>query len=256
MNAPRCLHFVAFFLSLTHGEPAAAQRTLEIERFDVTVEVEEDAGITVMESIQVRFSGSWNGIFRTIPVEYETPERFSYHLFLDLESVTDASGRELTHEVSREGVYRKVKIWVPGAADAVKTVNLRYTVPNALRFFEEHDELYWNVTGTEWEYPIHHATALVILPAGVTGLRATAFTGSWGSVDRDATVEELESGFFFETTDGLSFREGLTIVAGWDPGVVTRPGLMKKAWFFLLSNWLFFLPGLSFLGMFWIWRRW
>jgi len=166
--------------------PAEGQRSLEIRQFNATLEVLENGDLRVVESIQVRFNGSWNGIYRSIPVEYRTPQRFSYRLFLDLDSVADESGQELKTEMSREGAYRKVKIWVPGAENVTRTISLRYTVPNALKFFEEHDELYWNVTGTEWDVPIQAASALVELPEGVTGPRATAFTGAYGSSAQDA----------------------------------------------------------------------
>ncbi len=244
------------FLCSTLPTAVQAQRSLEIEDFNVTIAVGDDAVIRVMESITVRFNGQWNGFYRTIPVEYRNPQGFSYRLFLDLEDVRDESGRELRTEVSRDRYNRKIKMWVPGAQDVTRTITLRYTAPNALKFFEEHDELYWNVTGTEWEIPIRRASALIELPEGTTGLRATAFTGAYGASAQDADIEEIEQGFYFETTRGLSFREGLTIVVGWDPGVVRRPGPVKKAGFFMRSNWLLFLPILSFLGMFLIWRRW
>jgi hypothetical protein len=238
------------------GPPVVAQRSLEIQEFDVRVQVQEDASIRVMESIQVRFNGSWRGFFRTIPVEYRTPQGFSFRLFFHLESVTDESGRSLETDVSRERSYRKIKIWVPDAHDVTRTITLQYTIPNALKFFEEHDELYWNVTGTEWDIPIHRAVAIVELPDGASGLRATAFTGAYGSAAKDAAIKELERGFYFETVGGLSFREGLTVVVGWDPGLVRRPGIAAKARMFLLANWLFFLPLLSLLGMYWVWRTW
>ena len=247
---------VACLVSALPTPAKAQQRSLEIEDFRVTVSVADDASIQVMESITVRFNGQWNGLFRTIPVEYRTPQGFSYRLFLDLHDVRDESGRELKVEVSRDRHNRKIKIWIPDARDVTRTITLQYTVPNGLKFFEEHDELYWNVTGAEWDVPIHKASALVELPEGVTGLRATAFTGAYGASGQDARVDELEHGFFFETTRGLNFREGLTVVVGWDPGVVRRPGPVKKAAFFMQSNWLLFLPILSFLFMFWIWRTW
>jgi hypothetical protein len=247
------LVFLAFFL---FPEPGSGQRSLDILGFNATLQVMEDGDLRVMESIRVRFSGSWNGIYRSIPVEYRTPQNFSYRLFLRVESVTDESGRELETEMSREGSYRKLKIWVPGAQDVTRTITLRYSVPNALKFFEEHDELYWNVTGTEWDVPIQAASALVELPEAVTGLRATAFTGAYGSSAQDARIQEIEHGFYFEATQGLRFREGLTVVVGWNPGVVSRPGVIKKATFFMRSNWLLFLPFLSFLVMFQVWKTW
>ncbi|NNM07384.1 MAG: DUF2207 domain-containing protein, partial [Gemmatimonadetes bacterium] len=235
---------------------AKAQRSLEIEDFRVSVEVNENAEITVQEAITVRFNGSWNGLYRTIPVEYRDPRGFSYRLFLDLEDVRDDRGQRLRTEVSRERFNRKIKMWVPGAQDVSRTITLRYSVPNALKFFEDHDEFYWNVTGTEWEIPIRRASAIVELPEGATGLRATAFTGAYGSAAQDARIEELEHGFYFETTRGLNFREGLTVVIGWDPGAVRRPGILRQAGLFLRSNWLLFLPLISFFGMFLVWKTW
>ncbi len=255
--SPRHLGLVAgLFLSVIYSDPGLAQRSMEIEDFRVTLEVSEDASLTVMESLTVRFNGSWNGLYRSIPVEYRNPQGFSYKLFLDIEKARDEAGRELRTEVTRDRHYRKIKVWVPGAENATRTLTLKYHVPNALKFFEEHDELYWNVTGTEWDIPIRRATAFIELPDGVTGLRATAFTGAYGASARDARIDPIENGFYFETNNGLSFREGLTVVVGWDPGVVARPGVFKRAGFFLRSNWLLFLPILSFLGMFWIWKRW
>jgi len=64
---------------------------------------------------------------------------------------------------------------VPDANDAERSVVLHYRVRNGLRFFEDHDELYWNVTGTEWTVPIEAASAHIVLPPGITGLRAANF---------------------------------------------------------------------------------
>jgi len=175
----RRLLCLAIFLLV--AVPAAAERTLVIERFDAIIDVDSDGSIAVEETIVPRFTGSWNGIFRTIPVEYRTPQGLNYTLRLAVESVTDDSGQKLKYESSRERHYRKLKIWVPGATDATRTVKLRYRVSNGLRFFDEHDELYWNVTGDEWEVPIESASALVRLPSGVSGVRATAFRGAYGS---------------------------------------------------------------------------
>ena len=98
--------------------PALAQRTLVIQRFDATIDVSPDGSIVVEEVIVPRFTGSWNGIYRTIPIQYRTPQGLNYTLRLDVESITDAEGRELEYKSSRERHYRKLKIWVPGASDA------------------------------------------------------------------------------------------------------------------------------------------
>jgi hypothetical protein len=240
---------------LALAAPAAAQRTLVIQDFAAGIEVGTDGAIQVTETIQPRFTGSWNGLFRTIPVEYRTPQGFAYKLDLDVESITDGAGAALRYESSRERHYRKLKIWVPGAQDAVKTVVLKYRVRNGLKFFEEHDELYWNVTGDEWEVPIERARAVVYLPPAVKGLRAYAFTGGYGSQETAATTTVVGTNITVETTRVLNFREGITVAIAWNPGVVARPTAASKASSFLLANSPLVIPIGVFGLMFSLWRR-
>jgi uncharacterized membrane protein len=249
--ARRLLSLALFLLA---AATVSADRTLVIERFDAVIEVSPDGSIVVDETIVPRFSGSWNGIFRTIPVQYRTPQGLNYTLRLDIESVTDAAGQTLKYESSRERHYRKLKIWVPGAVDATRTVKLRYRVSNALRFFDEHDELYWNVTGDEWEVPIETASARVRLPAGVSGVRATAFRGAFGSTEQSEVFVEPD-GVQVQTSDGLGMREGLTLVVGWNPGVVHRPTAVEKGAQVVYANLPLAIPPLVFLGMLSLWRK-
>jgi uncharacterized membrane protein len=240
-------------LLLLGAAPVAAQRTLVIQSLDATISVAADGSVAVDETIVPRFTGSWNGIFRTIPVEYRTPQGLNYTLRLTIESVTDEQGRTLKYESSRERHYRKLKIWVPGASDTTRTVKLRYRVANGLRFFDEHDELYWNVTGDEWEVPIESASADVRLPAGVSGVRATAFRGAYGSTEQ-TDVSITEGGVHVRTSRGLGMREGLTIVVGWNPGVVHRPTTIEKTTNLISSNLPLAIPPLVLFGMYRLWR--
>ncbi len=228
------------------------QRTLTLEEFDAVITVRDDATLEVVEHLRFRFDGRWNGIFRSIPVELEDSRGFRTRVVLDIAGVVDGAGTPLEYEVSREGRNRVVKVWVPDAADRTETVTLRYEARRALRFFETHDELYWNVTGNDWEVPIRHAVARVILPDGTTGRRVAAYTGAWGSRENDATIAETADGYRFEVSD-LAFREGMTVVIGWDSGVIARPTTLDRVGWFLADNWPLFLPLLTLVFM---WRRW
>ena len=245
---------VGLAVLVAFAAPAVADRTLVIQSFEATVNVGTDGSILVEETIVPRFTGSWNGIFRTIPVQYRTPQGLNYTLRLDVESVTDGEGRALKYESSRERHYRKLRIWVPGAADATRTVKLQYRVQNALRFFDEHDELYWNVTGDEWEVPIESASAHVQLPEAASGVRATAFRGAYGSTEQ-SDVSSGPDGVRVQTSRGLGMREGLTLVVGWNPGVVHRPTAVEKTADVVYSNLPLAVPPLVFFAMFRLWRR-
>jgi uncharacterized membrane protein len=247
---------LALFVALAaFPSPTTAQRSLVIERFDAAITVNRDGTIDVTETISPRFTGRWNGIYRTIPVKYRTPQGFNWTLRLELVSVTDQSGQPLKTETSRERHYIKYKIYVPGAVDATRTVVLRYRAENGLRFFEDHDELYWNVTGDEWEVPIEVATAQITLPDGADGVRAIAFNGAYGSTAHDASVDQEGPTIRIAMPHRLEFHEGLTAVVGWNKGLVAEPTRTDRAVGFLQSNWPLGLPIVAFFGMFALWRR-
>src|SRR6266853_573353 len=187
-----------------------AQRSYSIERFDARIHVNRDASIDVTETIMARFVGSYNGLYRTVPVTYRTPQGLNWTLRVSLQSVQDDAGHNLKTETSRLGANVKFKVWIPGAADADRTIVLRYHATNGLRFFDEHDELYWNVTGDEWEVPIRVATAEIDLPEGAAGLRAIAFNGMYGSTAQDATVKIDGDLVRVAMPHPLEYHEGLT----------------------------------------------
>src|ERR1700683_4626609 len=193
-------------------------RELHIQGFDADIVVNPDATIDVTEVIQVHFIGKWNGIYRTIPVDYTTPQGFNYSLFLDHITATGPDGENLKVEIQQQGHYKRLKIYVPDALDTTKVITVHYRALDALKFFPDHDELYWNVTGDEWDVPLGAATAKIELPSGVTGLRTAVFTGSFGARAEDATINGETNLVRVETTRKLQFHEGLTAVIGWDKG--------------------------------------
>ncbi|HEY3884099.1 MAG TPA: DUF2207 domain-containing protein, partial [Vicinamibacterales bacterium] len=241
----------ALALVLVAAAPAAAQRSLVIGRFDATIDVATSGDVRVEETISPRFTGTWNGIYRTIPIQYRTPQGLNYTLQLRIESITDESGTPLKYETSHERQYLKIKIWVPDAVNASRTVKLTYRVANALRFFDDHDELYWNVTGDQWDVPIESASARINLPA-VTGVRATAFRGAFGSTAQNEVT--IEGQTVRLGTDGLGMHEGLTVVVGWNPGVVHRPTALEQTMQVFKSNLPLGLPIVVFVGMLYLWR--
>ena len=228
---------------------------LSITGFHSQIVVLPSGELRVTENITALFYGEWNGIYRTIPVRYETPQHLNYTLQLVVLSATDSAGTPLKWEQSSENGYRKIKIWVPNAVNTTRTIALKYKVANGLRFFGEHDELYWNVTGDAWDVPILQASAQIVLPTGVQGVRATSFVGAYGSREQDAQISIAGNGINIASNRPLGFHEGLTAVVGWNPGVVTRPTAIAKAGGLLRSNLIFLVPLLALFLMYRVWRK-
>jgi uncharacterized membrane protein YgcG len=233
--------------------PLAAQ-SWRISDFQDTILIGGDGSTLVKERITLVFIGQWHGIHRTIPIEYPGPQGTNYTLFLDVTAVTDAAGQKLKYESKTSSGYRDLKIYIPDALNTTRTVEIDYIVRNGIRYFEDHDEFYWNVTGNDWPVPIDHATAHAYLPPNAAGsLRAQAFTGVYGSAQHGANAEVNGADVTFETNNPLPMRGGMTIDIFVPKGILQEPGWFTRALRFLRSNPVVFLPFVVFGVMFTLW---
>jgi hypothetical protein len=211
-------------LSALFAAPASAA-DWTITSFDAQIEIQRDGRLLVNESIDVDFDGlAKHGIFRDIPVKYDWPiEKRKQRVYqLQVLAVTDANGRAISYETSTEGAMYEIKI-----GDADRTVSgrqsyrIRYIVQGVLNPFSDHDELFWNVTGSQWEVPIARATATVRAPSSFSQI--TCYAGPVGSSDRCATAQPVAGGASFAAGRALSPGDDFTIVTALPKGVVPEP---------------------------------
>jgi uncharacterized membrane protein len=239
-------------LVLVVSLPAWA-RNYHISKFNSTIHVEEDGSARIEEQITFVFSGTYQGVYRDIPIDYPGPSGSNYTLFIKVGAITDDSGEKLKVEKKTSGGFLHLKIYVPGATDATRTVNIEYTVANGTRFFEDHDEFYWNVTGNDWPVPIEEATSIIYFPTEASGkLRAQASEGVYGSNQRAIASVEGPSASF-ATTGSLPMRGGLTADVYIEKGVLHQPGALARFFRFVRSNPVLTLPLWAFAVMFPMW---
>ena len=250
----RLYRTIVLCLSLLVSACPLFARSWRVADFNDTISVHADGSALVRERITLTFDGEWHGIHRFIPIEYPGARGINYTLFLNVTGVTDGNGDKLKYESSTSNGFRDLKIYIPDAVDAIRTVEIDYTVRNGTRFFEDHDEFYWNVTGNDWPVPIDHASALVSFPDSAAGsLRAQAFTGAYGSAERGASADVKGSDVSFETNNPLPMRGGMTIDVFIPKGILTEPGEFTRLLWFLGSNPIVFLPFWTLAVMFTLW---
>ena len=230
----------ALALGCLLATPARAEE--RILAFDASINVSADGSLQVTETIRVRAEGKEirRGIYRDFPLDYEDRRGMHYRVGFDLREV-ERDGAPEPHHTER--LSNGIRIYV-GSADRLiahgeHTYRLRYRTTRQLGFFEEHDELYWNVTGNGWVFPIDHASARVVLPAEVarSDLMLAGWTGPQGSTAKAFTQRVLDGRRVeFETTAPLAPREGLTIAVGWPKGMVEPPGAADEARAWLEAN--------------------
>ena len=228
---------LAAFLS-----PPALFAVEKIDRFDSQISVSPDGTVTVTETITVLAEGKKirRGIYRDFPTQYKDTLGKTYRVDFNLISVKRDDQAEDYHT---ESLSNGVRIYI-GKSDRYLTPGrytyaLTYQTNRQIGFFETHDELYWNVTGNDWDFTIETATARVILPDGIAPLsiQTSAFTGPLGATARDFESEISTSGeATFQTTQSLPPGSGLTIVVGWPKGFVQQPSRTERLGFFFEDN--------------------
>ncbi len=252
MKLPQRLLFLGLLLCLLGG--AAAAKSWRVADFQDKIVVDRDGSAVVTERITLVFVGEWHGIHRTIPIEYPGPDGTNYRLFVGVARVTDGEGGKLKYDSSIVNGDRDLKIYIPNAVDTTRTVEIVYSVRNGTRFFDAHDEFYWNVTGNDWPVPIDHAAATVTFPSAAAGaLRAQAFTGVYGSKQQDASSKIDGAAAEFETNNPLPMRGGLTIDVYIPKDILKEPGALTKFFWFIGGNPIVFLPFATTAVMFVLW---
>ena len=234
--------------------PAGAARADEvIERYDATIDVRPDGDLAVTETITVRAEGAQirRGIFRDFPLRFSDADGRMRQVDFELLDVT-RDGRPEPHFTRRND--RGVRIYA-GAEDVLLrpgryTYRFRYVTGRQLRHLPSHVELYWNVTGNEWAFPIQATTAAIRLPGNASPVRWTGYTGRFGERGGDFRAELGADGTLgFATTRVLQAGEGLTVVAEIPAGGVAAPTQSQALRYAFLDYRRYLFAGLGMLGV-------
>jgi uncharacterized membrane protein len=236
----------------------------DIPSFTGDIKIQTDGSILVMETIVADYSNeSHHGIYRTIPVNYR--DRYGNKLSLRLQvlSVKDETGKDWDYTQSTEGDNINIQI---GNADVLldkpSTFILNYKLDRAITFFDDHDEIYWNLTGNDWGVDMKKVHATVTVPSGIAeaDIKATCYTGAYGASEHNCTYKTQGQTTTFDVTTAapdapaLQPGEGLTIVVGFPKNFVTPPTFLQNLLWILSDNWGYALPLIVFICLYYLWR--
>ncbi|MDR2215157.1 MAG: DUF2207 domain-containing protein [Nevskiaceae bacterium] len=237
----RARHLLCCCLLALLAWPLAGRADERILSFYSQIEVTADGGMNVTETIRARAEGRniRHGIYRDFPTDYRDRFGNAVRVAFEPRTLTRDGGAEPFHTERRSNGVRvyfgsEQTTLTPGEY----TWSFTYHTNRQLGFFADHDELYWNVTGNGWDFPIDTAGATVELPGVIaaSSLQLEAYTGIRGARGRDWTAQPGDSRAEFATTAVLAPREGLTIVVSFPKGIVAGPGLRQRAMWMLTDN--------------------
>ncbi|MEX0683606.1 MAG: DUF2207 domain-containing protein [Dehalococcoidia bacterium] len=214
---------IAFACSFVAASARAvsADEGWTIRSFDVTYEIERDGLVNVTEDILVDFGPLFkHGIFREMPVRYHYDDENDRLISVGNVEVDNGEGEAWQFETIFNGTNLRIKIGDPDIeVTGVQRYRISYLLTSALNPFDDHDELYWNVTGDEWPVDIDSATAVVRVPGG--GLMDTAYCyqGPRGATELCSATSNDDRAEF-SATRILPEGSGMTIVAYLEKGAV------------------------------------
>ncbi len=210
-----------------------------ITNFSSDITINADASMEVIETIEVSAGGREirRGILRDFPTTYRDQYGNRVRVAFDVVSVKrDGSPEPYRTESLSNGVRVRIgsaSVFLP---TGIHSYTITYRTDRQLGFFENFDELYWNVTGNGWTFAIDKAKAIVRLPPGAAAREQVGFTGYQGERGKDYVVSDFGDRVEFETTRRLRPREGLTVAVSWPKGFVTQPTIVDKAGYLLRDN--------------------
>jgi uncharacterized membrane protein YgcG len=219
----RCALILLVAAALSPASAAAEDSGWSITSFESDIKVQSDSSIAVHEVIQVDFGAlQKHGIFRDIPVRYDYDSKHDRVYRITVLGVSDGKNHAWTYDTSDQGVYREIKIGDPNRTVSGRQVYvIDYQVEGALNSFSDHDELYWNVNGSQWPVPTTATGSVVSLPPGSLQ-KVTCYQGPTGS-NTPCTSSVNGDQATFRASGRLDPGEQLTLVTAINKGAVTNP---------------------------------
>jgi len=222
--------------------PSIFAQQEKIYSYHSDIVINKDASMIVTETIKVKALGIdiRRGIFRDFPTTYE--DAYGNKVVVDMDIIgvyRDGQPEDYHTEYHDNGVsiYAGNKDVYLDPGDY--TYKIIYKTNRQLGFFGDHDELYWNVTGNGWVFPMENVSAAITLPENVPAgeLKYYGYTGIQGSREKALASHISGAGMVtYETTRPLGSYEGLTIVLEFPKGIVAEPAGLQKLGYFAQDN--------------------
>ena len=125
-----------------------AESDFIIENFNGDITIQKNGIVSVEETIDVLFYEARHGIYRDMPYVYKRDDNTKIYTDIAVNTVTDGTNN-IPFEISRNQSNLRIKIGDPKVTvTGNQKYVINYSVSGVLASFNEYDEVYWNVTGT------------------------------------------------------------------------------------------------------------
>jgi len=222
-----------FIPSLAYGQDSqitnspSVYKPEVVEKFEISLSLQTNSDLRIKERIHYYFPTPKHGMYRNIPINkrsegnrLKTPTSIKINSILYYPSDNPASiGNSSSKEVNlNDEVVLRI-------GDADRTISglyiyeIDYTVKNGINYFEDHDELYWNIIGTGWTVPINSVEAKINVPGVIQD--TVCYTGVYGSTGTNCQItKESDTSLLLTNITSLRQNEAITIAVSMPKGSI------------------------------------
>ena len=204
----------------------------QILNFNSNITVNQDASIDITENISVyaKQQAIKHGITRWLPTSYIDDSghyRYPHYQIRVVEVNNQPSPFHINQKNNKLIIYIGKSSWL--LSPGIYNYTIQYHVNNAINFLDNEDELYWNITGNFWDFPILQAEATITLPQSAAISHFAGYTGRLGEKGNDFRTSQLTANqISFTTINSLDPGMGLTIGIAWPKGFIQKESLVNQ----------------------------
>ena len=179
------LHNLSFILILFSASLSA--QDFIISNYDIVIDINTDGSLNIEETINVNFSKKKRGIYRSIPLKYKKDGKS-----VDL-GVSDIQIIGHKFETSRKRGDLIIKIGDKNIfLEGDQSYKISYKIGNGIQDYPEHQELYFDLIGSDWQTDIEKLIYQINLPRNIA-----------------ININDLKAttGYKNQNVDGLSIRQ-------------------------------------------------
>ncbi len=235
--------FIAVWTYLLAPQSLAAQedpnRSYHYRSIDYTISVNQDTTFDVEEKQTYIFKGEYHAAERSIPFR-------KIDAVTDI-SVSDSGGMPLEYSAKRldktnptswgkyttyyKGGYQYIE-WYYDAKDTEKIWIVSYTIAGGISFYNDKDELYWNLF-EEYQVPIDLVSVKVLIPDN-SFTKDTLQSEIYVDPELATQKSIFDNKTFFFSASSIPTQGIVTIAAGWPKGLIDVSAYWKSAvWIYL-----------------------
>lgn len=214
------LFILSFITLFTFVKSTSAQEQSQwiINNFLSTISIEPTGIVQISETIEADFFIEKHGIFRNIPLNYFNNDGSKHFTNITVLSVIRNSKPE------KFSTYKEGNDWIIKIGDPDKKISGRqiytiyYSQKGILQNFNNYDELYWNVTGSQW--PVDITSAKATISINNADILSTACYQGPTSSREYCNIDQGKKSTSFSTTKPLHYGNDFTVAVSYPTGII------------------------------------